>query len=127
MSDVSNPGRRLLQFSLRSLFFAILLVAMFYGGRATMQPVIEAQRARADSAEQRAQALADQSRELSAQLQASTLRLQRELQRSYLLQIDSLDPTEAAKRRQSELDRLRDVMERHELEQRINAQEIDLP
>lgn len=120
MSDVADPRRRLLQFSLRSLFFAILLVAMFYGGRATMQPIIEAQRARADAAEQRAEALAASSRQLSSQLQANTLQLRQELQRSHLRRLESLDPTEAAKKRQLELDRLRDAIERHESEQRIN-------
>lgn len=43
------PRRRLLlQFSLRTLFWLTLLVAAFFGGRESMRPALQAERARAD-------------------------------------------------------------------------------
>lgn len=109
MSDVAKSGRPLIQFSLRSLFFAILLVAMFYSGRATMQPVIEAQRARADAAERHAHSLAKSRGQLLSELDAANSMLQGELQR------------------QLKLNRRRDAIEREESEIQLDNQDIDLP
>ena len=50
----NRPPRRVLQFSLRGLLLLVLLVAVFLGGRASVLPLIEAERARAKAAQQRA-------------------------------------------------------------------------
>ena len=51
--EAGSP-RRMLQFSLRGLLLLVLLVAVFLGGRASVLPLIEAERARAKAAQQRA-------------------------------------------------------------------------
>ena len=43
--------RRWLQFSLRTLFVLMLLVAAFFGGRESMKPVIRAERLKAEQAQ----------------------------------------------------------------------------
>ena len=73
--------RRWLQFSLRTLFVLMLVVAAFFGGRESMRPVIEAERAKATLARaqaelQRAQALAN-----VAQMQAFAAATQAEVDR----------------------------------------------
>lgn len=49
--NAAAPRRRsLLQFSLRTLFWLTLLVAAFFGGRESMRPALQAERARAERA-----------------------------------------------------------------------------
>ena len=47
MNQAAVPRRRWLQFSLRTLFVLMLVVAAFFGGRESMRPVIQAERAKA--------------------------------------------------------------------------------
>ena len=49
---MSQPlPRRWLQFSLRTLFVLMLLVAAFFGGRGSMKPAIQAERIKAEQAQ----------------------------------------------------------------------------
>ena len=47
MTSPDGKPRRWLQFSLRTLFVVMLVVAAFFGGRESMRPVIEAERIKA--------------------------------------------------------------------------------
>lgn len=72
MNMLEARPRRWLQFSLRTLFIAMLVVAAFFGGRESMRPAIrverlKAERARADAMLQQAAALMERDRALIAE------------------------------------------------------------
>lgn len=73
MSTPETRPLRWLQFSLRTLFVVILLVAAFFGGRESMRPAIQAERAKV----LRAQELAERERALAlaSEAQAEWARL----------------------------------------------------
>lgn len=77
------PRRRsLLQFSLRTLFWLTLLAAAFFGGRESMRPALEAERAKAQK--ERSAALIGQ---LEAQMSAAAARqAEAEVRRAALLE-----------------------------------------
>ncbi len=50
MTQADVARRRWLQFSLRTLFVLMLVVAAFFGGRDSMRPAIEAERAKSADA-----------------------------------------------------------------------------
>ena len=70
--------RRWLQFSLRTLFVLMCVVAAFFGGRESMRPMIQAERlraerARADALLQQAAALMELDRAVAAERQSRVM------------------------------------------------------
>ncbi|HZL89227.1 MAG TPA: hypothetical protein VFB96_12680 [Pirellulaceae bacterium] len=129
MSTTKPTGRRWLQFSLRTLLLGVLLVAVFFGGRASVHHLIEAEKNRADKAERearRANALWKR-----AIAQHKVVEIERKIERleweQEQVKLESLDRNQGAQRRRQELDRIRDAMERQEIEQRLKATDLELP
>jgi pyridoxine/pyridoxamine 5'-phosphate oxidase len=82
MTDPAPRRRSLLQFSLRTLFWLMLLVAAFFGGRESMRPALQAERVKAER--ERYTALL---RQVDAELAAAAARQsEAEAQRAALLE-----------------------------------------
>lgn len=93
MNSPSARPRRWLQFSLRTLFVLMLLVAAYIGGRESMRPAIEAERLRAKRAQddamvQQAAAMMERDRAVLAEVQS---RLMLEHARSSAAAVDTAD------------------------------------
>jgi cell division protein FtsB len=82
MNAPARRRRSAIQFSLRTLFCLVLLVAAFFGGRESMRPAIQAERARAEKERYMAQL-----RQVDAQLSAVAAQQEEaEAQRAALLE-----------------------------------------
>jgi hypothetical protein len=81
MISTDGKPRRWLQFSLRTLFMVMLVVAAFFGGRQSMRPAIEAERAKA----LRERDMAEKDRALAELAQYMTKRQQAQFEFQRLL------------------------------------------
>jgi hypothetical protein len=95
MPTAKPTGRRWLQFSLRTLLLGVLLVAVFFGGRASVHHLIEAEKKRAEAAEREARK-ADALRK-RAIAQQEVVEIEREIERiDWQQKVRSLNQGQAA-------------------------------
>lgn len=124
MSQTKSGTRRWLQFSLRSLLLCVLLVAVFLGGRASVNHLVEAERARANHAQVRLESERVRRKIAEAHYDLAEAKLelwQWDMAQDHLGR-RSLDWF----RYQQKLERIRDAKEQEEFRQRLGATGIEL-